>query len=128
MAIGHTATVGATDTVHDMGGMHGFGPVEVEPDEPVFHEPWERRVFGLMIVSGAKRLRKGQLRPAIEAIPAPEYLEASYYERWLRAVEAGIAAGGSLSRSDIDARVAAPVPELVTGSRQLRRRRVPSVR
>jgi nitrile hydratase beta subunit len=109
VAIGHTATVGGTDTVHDMGGMHGFGPVEVEPDEPVFHEPWERRVFGLMIVSSAKRLRKGQLRPAIEAIPAPEYLEASYYERWLRAVEAGIAAGGALSRADIDARVAAPV-------------------
>ena len=22
---------------HDMGGMHGFGPIEIEPDEPLFH-------------------------------------------------------------------------------------------
>ena len=29
----------AVDGVHDMGGMHGFGPVEIEVDEPVFHEP-----------------------------------------------------------------------------------------
>ena len=33
--------------VHDMGGMHGFGKVEPEPDEPVFHAPWEARVIAL---------------------------------------------------------------------------------
>jgi hypothetical protein len=32
--------------IHDMGGMHGFGPVEVEAGEPVFHSRWEARVFG----------------------------------------------------------------------------------
>ena len=26
-----------SNSVHDMGGMHGFGPVEAEPNEPVFH-------------------------------------------------------------------------------------------
>ncbi len=31
--------------IHDMGGMHGFGPVTVEEGEPVFHAPWERTVF-----------------------------------------------------------------------------------
>ena len=25
------------DGVHDLGGMHGFGPVEPGADEPVFH-------------------------------------------------------------------------------------------
>ena len=35
------------DGVHDMGGMHGMGPIDHDPDEPVFHEPWERRVWGL---------------------------------------------------------------------------------
>ena len=29
--------------IHDMGGMHGFGPVVVEPNEPVFHAPWQRQ-------------------------------------------------------------------------------------
>ncbi len=29
------------DGIHDMGGMHGFGKVEPEPNEPVFHADWE---------------------------------------------------------------------------------------
>ena len=33
--------------IHDLGGMHGLGPIAPEVDEPVFHEPWERRAFGL---------------------------------------------------------------------------------
>ena len=28
------------DGIHDMGGMDGFGKVEVEQDERVFHAPW----------------------------------------------------------------------------------------
>ena len=35
------------DGVHDMGGMHGFGKVEPEQDEPVFHDDWEARTFAL---------------------------------------------------------------------------------
>src|SRR4051812_12382988 len=101
-----------------MGGMHGFGPVVAEPDEPVFHELWEGRVFGLMIVSSAKGLRQGQLRPAIEAIPAAEYLEASYYEKWLRAVEAGLVARGTVTTPDIDARAATPVDVAPTQDRE----------
>ena len=97
-----------------MGGMHGFGEVLAEPDEPVFHDRWEGRVAGLMITTSAKGLRRGQLRPAIEAIPAAEYLAASYYERWLRAVEAGLAAGGTLTPAEVDARVAAPVAVVPT--------------
>ena len=32
----------------DMGGRtEFFGPVIKEPDEPVFHERWEGRVFGI---------------------------------------------------------------------------------
>ena len=31
--------------VHDMGGMDGFGKVEVEPNEPMFHTRWESRVL-----------------------------------------------------------------------------------
>src|SRR5262245_22366439 len=38
----------AMNGIHDMGGLHGFGPVEVEADEPVFHEQWEARVFGMV--------------------------------------------------------------------------------
>jgi nitrile hydratase len=84
--------------------MHGFGPVVAEANEPVFHHSWEGRVFGLMITTGAAGLRTGLLRPAIEAIPAAEYLRSSYYERWLAAVETGLAASGTVTRDDIDGR------------------------
>ena len=30
---------------HDLGGMHGLGPIAPERDEPVFHADWERRAF-----------------------------------------------------------------------------------
>ena len=33
--------------VHDMGGMHGMGPIVAEKDEPVFHSRWEARVYAL---------------------------------------------------------------------------------
>jgi nitrile hydratase len=33
--------------VHDMGGMHGFGPIVYERNEPVFHERWEAQMFSL---------------------------------------------------------------------------------
>jgi nitrile hydratase len=26
--------------VHDMGGMQGFGPIQRETNEPLFHERW----------------------------------------------------------------------------------------
>ncbi|MGH9111630.1 MAG: nitrile hydratase subunit beta [Acidimicrobiales bacterium] len=108
------------DGVHDIGGMHGFGPVISEPgdravDEPTFHAPWEGRTFGLMITSSAKGLRSGSIRPAIEEIEPATYLASSYYERWARAVEAGVVAAGSLTTAEIDER-AATVGETPTRS------------
>ncbi len=35
--------------MHDMGGMDGFGKVEPEPNEPVFHAEWEARVLAMML-------------------------------------------------------------------------------
>jgi nitrile hydratase subunit beta len=70
--------------VHDMGGMHGMGPIAPEPNEPVFHEPWEGRVFALNRAAAA--LGKWNIdaaRHSRERIPAAEYLRMSYYEKWL---------------------------------------------
>ena len=33
--------------IHDMGGMHDMGPIEHEENEPVFHQPWEGRVYAM---------------------------------------------------------------------------------
>jgi nitrile hydratase beta subunit len=70
--------------VHDMGGMHGMGPIRPEPDEPVFHERWESRAFALARVMGAfGRWNIDASRHQRELIPAAEQLRMSYYERWL---------------------------------------------
>jgi len=94
------------DGIHDLGGMHGFGPVVPEPDEPVFHAPWEGRTFGLMVATAARGLREGSIRPAIEAIDPATYLASTYYERWARAIEAQVVAGGSVTHADVDERAA----------------------
>lgn len=95
------------DGIHDMGGMHGFGPVLPEHDEPVFHAPWEGRTMGLMIATGVRGVRRGSIRPDIEALDPATYLTSSYYERWARAVEAQVVAVGSLTTAEIDERAAA---------------------
>src|SRR5262245_26133955 len=70
-----------------MGGMHGFGPVEIEHDEPVFHERWEGIVRALMHSTNGRYYNLDEFRHAVERMPADAYLRASYYERWLHAVE-----------------------------------------
>jgi nitrile hydratase len=71
------------DGVHDMGGMHGFGKVEPEQDEPVFHDDWERRVYALYrAMSYAGVWVIDQARFARERLPPAVYLASSYYKKW----------------------------------------------
>jgi len=56
--------------VHDMGGMHGFGPVQPEPNEPTFHSEWEGRCLALNRAMNFTRLWNiDQGRAAIENLP-----------------------------------------------------------
>ena len=55
--------------VHDLGGMQGFGPVEREENEPVFHAPWEAAMLAIMRAGGAPR-RSGQLWRTRSATPS----------------------------------------------------------
>ena len=96
--------------VHDMGGMHGMGPVEYEKDEPVFHEPWEARVLPLIRgVMATGRLQGGRSnRPTIESFPALDYLRMSYYERFLTALTERMVANGVVTRAEIESGRPAP--------------------
>jgi nitrile hydratase len=69
---------------HDLGGMHGFGQVEMEKNEPVFHFPWEKRAFALTLASGFHgKWNLDMSRYAREQMPPAEYLATTYYEHWL---------------------------------------------
>ena len=73
---------------HDMGGMHGFGPVEREANEPAFHARWEGRAFAIGNMAGAALgFSVDQKRHAQERMGNARYLASSYYERWMSALE-----------------------------------------
>jgi len=76
------------NSVHDMGGMQGFGPVLPEADEPLFHADWEARALAITLAMGACGQWNIDLsRSARESLPPPVYLNSSYYEIWLRGLE-----------------------------------------
>jgi nitrile hydratase subunit beta len=69
----------------DLGGMMAFGPVAPETNEPIFHAPWERRAFGLVLAMGATgSWTLDASRHARESLPPGEYLASSYYEIWIK--------------------------------------------
>ena len=91
---------------HDMGGMHGFGPINPEPDEPVFHHEWERRAFAITVAAGF--LGKWNLdmsRYARERMEPAEYLSTSYYEHWIHGLELLLVEKGLLTREEIKQRM-----------------------
>jgi nitrile hydratase len=73
---------------HDMGGMDGFGPVQPETNEPVFHEEWEGRVLAMNRAMGYTGAWNGDIsRYAKEILPPDVYLGSSYYRRWTLGLE-----------------------------------------
>ena len=95
------------DGIHDLGGMQGFGRVEREEDEPPFHAPWEAAVLAIMRAGGSRGLFNiDEFRHAIERMDPAHYLESSYYEHWLNAVETLLVEKGVLTQDELAARKA----------------------
>ena len=90
--------------VHDMGGMHGFGPVVPERDEPVFHARWEGRVLAMSRATSVLGLWNiDQSRASIETLPPQVYLGVSYYEKWQLALESRLLAHGLIASDELTA-------------------------
>ena len=92
------------NTIHDMGGMDGFGPVEPEENEPVFHETWEGRMFALFGGGALGPWRRGfpWFRWTLETIPPEEYLRMSYYERWYAALTSSLLGAGLVTEQELE--------------------------
>jgi nitrile hydratase beta subunit len=92
------------DGVHDMGGMDGFGAVEPEPNEPVFHAAWEGRVLAMQRAMGyAGAWHIDMARFAQERLPPPVYLTVSYYQRWALAMETNVVERGYVGADELAA-------------------------
>ena len=107
--------------VHDMGGMHGFGPIAPEADEPVFHEIWEARMFGL---SCAMTYPPGftidRSRYLGETMPPVAYLTWSYYEHWYFATAQSLLEAGIVTMEELrTGRAAAGRPKRNDAMREL---------
>jgi nitrile hydratase len=90
--------------VHDMGGMDGFGKVEPEPNEPVFHEPWEGRVMAMNRAMGATGVWNIDVgRFSREMLPAHVYLASSYYRKWYLGLEQMLLERGLVDADEIAA-------------------------
>jgi nitrile hydratase subunit beta len=91
--------------VHDMGGMHGFGPIAREENEPLFHADWEAHVRAMMTeVRSRGYFNIDASRHGIERMEPAHYLRASYYERWLSTIELNLMEGGFIASEELDAR------------------------
>jgi nitrile hydratase len=109
--------------VHDMGGMANLGPLAPEDNEPVFHAPWEGRVFAMTIASPT-RVNLDYGRHQRELIPGPDYLPMTYYERWFRSLSDALVRRGFATLEEMEsgrasARSAEVTPrsagEIITG-------------
>ena len=92
--------------IHDMGGMDGFGKVEVEQNEPPFHEPWEGRVMALqrsMLYAGAWHI--DDMRFAQESLPPVWYKSAPYRSRAVKDPRGVLSDFGVSLPKDIEIRV-----------------------
>jgi len=89
--------------VHDMGGMHGMGPIQAEKNEPVFHERWEGRVLALRRAMAAwRKWNIDVTRHEVERVPPAEYLRLSYYERQFVAFLEMLAKSGLVTRAELE--------------------------
>lgn len=114
--------------VHDLGGLHGFGPVAPEPadHEPTFHADWERRVFALVLACGALgRWTLDASRHARERLDPVAYLRSSYFERWLAGLETLLVERGVVTADELASGQPASTPSELR-DRRLLAARVPA--
>jgi nitrile hydratase len=88
--------------VADMGGMHGFGPVDRSDDAGPFHHDWERRILGITFAAlGAGVFNVDEIRRATESVDPITYLKCVYYQRWLYSTEALLQEKGVVSAREL---------------------------
>ena len=98
--------------MHDMGGMDGFGKVEPEANEPVFHTAWEARVLAMVRAMGAAgAFNIDTTRFYREALPPDVYLASSYYKKWFLGLEDMLVAKGYITPEEVAAAHAVTPPK-----------------
>ena len=83
------------DGVHDLGGIQGFGPIEIEDDHVPSKSDWGVRSFAIQLsASYPGGFSVDWIRHVAQCIPPAAYLEIEYYDRWYRMVAGVLLDGG----------------------------------
>jgi len=86
----------------DLGGRLSFGAVVRDAEDSVFHAAWESRVLALTLAMSATGCwNLDMVRAARETLP--DYLDLSYYEIWLGALEDLLVAKGLVTAEELAA-------------------------
>ncbi len=70
------------DGIHDLGGKHGFGPIEVTQTEKPFNSEWEAREWGLSQCVDVPGVTIDWWRHCRELIMPEDYLLRPYLDSW----------------------------------------------
>jgi nitrile hydratase len=97
------------NSIHDMGGMHGMGPINVREDERPFHGEWEGRAWGLIRAMGPfGPARRRNFRYEHEMLPPADYLQMQYYERFIKVLVNRLLAERLVTQAELDSGRADP--------------------
>jgi len=97
---------------HDLGGRHGFGPVDRSQTEDFVHS-WEETVFGLTLTCGMLgQWNLDQSRFARESTDHVHYLSSTYYEHWLHGLELLLLQNGLITEQELTSGAATVKPKL----------------
>lgn len=90
------------NAIHDLGGMHGFGAIDAERDEPPFHETWEGRAAGLLeVMTYPPGFTIDRFRYLRETLRPDLYLTQTYYEQWVYVAEQTLLESGMISPAEL---------------------------
>lgn len=94
------------DTIADLGGKQGMGPVQLTPpDAPPFSEEWERRAFAMALLSmRTSGTNLDTFRWALECQHPLDYLLDGYYGRWLNCAEILLVESAIIAPGAVEAR------------------------
>ena len=87
---------------HDMGGQSGRSVIPDKVDDPIFAQPWHKRVLGLTVAAGGMGVWNIDMsRFQRESLPKQDYQHFTYYEKWLAALTNLFVASGFVSRDEL---------------------------
>jgi nitrile hydratase beta subunit len=90
------------NSIHDLGGMHGFGAIDAERDEPPFHEAWEGRAGGILeVMTFPESFTVDRFRYLRETLRPDLYLTQTYYEQWIYIAEQALLEAGMISPEEL---------------------------